>query len=373
MNKEKRKRILSAIALCTASASLLVTASCGKPGGKKKSKIAVITKNKDVSFWEDVKNGAEAAGKELGFDILYTAATGDNDFSSQVSAINDAIDEKVDAIIIAPNGRTELNEALQKAEAADIKIININSRVEDYKGSIPLVSSSDYDGGSVAARYAADGVLLSSTIRTAMQQKGNNDFTKIAELGRGAVAIIPHTATTADNRVKGFKESTRTEVERQLKEDDVDIASFNVSAETLNAMFDRFFVVGEKCAKPEDARAEAEKILAAKDCNVKCFFTTNTNTTLGVCEAIEAAGKQDEIYVIGFNADEKELAFLKNNVLDGTVVQNPYNMGYVGVRFAKKAINGENVPLTLDTGVTWVDQNNMNEEYIQLLLHPENY
>ena len=138
-------------------------------------------------------------------------------------------------------------------------------------------------------------------------------------------------------------------------------------------MFDRFFVVGEKCAKPEDARAEAEKILAAKDCNVKCFFTTNTNTTLGVCEAIEAAGKQDEIYVIGFNADEKELAFLKNNVLDGTVVQNPYNMGYVGVRFAKKAINGENVPLTLDTGVTWVDQNNMNEEYIQLLLHPENY
>ena len=79
------------------------------------------------------------------------------------------------------------------------------------------------------------------------------------------------------------------------------------------------------------------------------------------------------MYVIGFNSDEQELAFIRTGVLKGTVVQNPYNMGYVAVRYAKKALEGENVPKQLDTGVTWVDAKNMNEEYIQLLLHPENY
>ena len=120
MNKEKRKRILSAIALCTVSATLLAATGCGKPGGKKKSKIAVITKNSNVvSFWDEVKNGAEDAGDELGYEIVYTIATGDNDFATQVDAINKAVDEGVEAIIIAPNSQTELNEALAKAQAKD--------------------------------------------------------------------------------------------------------------------------------------------------------------------------------------------------------------------------------------------------------------
>ena len=117
MNKGK-KMILSSLALCTVSMSVLMTTSCGKPGGgSTKGKIAVITKNKSVSFWDDVKKGSEAAGDELGYDIIYTAASGDNDFASQVEAINDAIKEDVDAIIIAPNGNAELDEAFKKALA----------------------------------------------------------------------------------------------------------------------------------------------------------------------------------------------------------------------------------------------------------------
>lgn len=164
MNKEKRKRILSAIALCTVSATLLAATGCGKPGGKKKSKIAVITKNSNVaSFWDEVKNGAEDAGDELGYEIVYTIATGDNDFATQVDAINKAVDEGVEAIIIAPNSQTELNEALAKAQAKDIKIININSKIDEKPADekipsvdvLSLVSSSDRDGGYVAARYAS--------------------------------------------------------------------------------------------------------------------------------------------------------------------------------------------------------------------------
>ena len=116
MNKGK-KMILSSLALCTVSMSVLMTTSCGKPGGgSTKGKIAVITKNKSVSFWDDVKKGSEAAGDELGYDIIYTAASGDNDFASQVEAINDAIKEDVEDALPG----VEINlQSMTKAERLD--------------------------------------------------------------------------------------------------------------------------------------------------------------------------------------------------------------------------------------------------------------
>jgi ribose transport system substrate-binding protein len=371
MNKGK-KMILSSLALCTVSMSVLMTTSCGKPGGgSTKGKIAVITKNKSVSFWDDVKKGSEAAGDELGYDIIYTAASGDNDFASQVEAINDAIKEDVDAIIIAPNGNAELDEAFKKADDAGIKIININSRT-DYPNVISCISSSDIDGGSVAARYAADGVLLSNTVRAVMD-RGDAQLTDVARLGRGAVAIIGHTAATADKRIQGFKESTASEVQRQMAADGVDLSKMDLTQEQISDMFSKFFIEGERCSSIDAAYEEAMKILSARDCNVICFYATNTNTTLGVCRAVEELDMADKVFVIGFNSDQKELDYLKTGVLDGTIIQNPYNMGYVGVRFAKKAINDDSLPKTLDTGVTYVNADNLNDTYVQLLLHPENY
>lgn len=371
MNKGK-KMILSTLALCTVSMSVLTTTSCGMMGGgDENGKIAVITKNKSVSFWEDVRKGSEAAGDELGYDIIYTAASGDNDFATQVEAINDAIKEGVDAIVIAPNGNAELDDAFKKAEDAGIKIININSKT-DYPGVLSCISSSDTDGGSVAARYAADGVLLGDSVRAVMSQEGAS-IQDVAKLGKGAVAIIGHTASTADKRIQGFKESTVSEVERQMLADGIDITKLDVTEEQLTGMFEQFFIEGERSSSIDAAYEEAMKILSARDCNVICFYATNTNTTLGVCKAVEELDLADKVFVIGFNSDQQELDYLKTGVLDGTVIQNPYNMGYVGIRFAKKAINDESIPKSLDTGVTYVQADNLNEDYIQLLIHPENY
>ena len=104
-----------------------------------------------------------------------------------------------------------------------------------------------------------------------------------------------------------------------------------------------------------------------------CFFATNTNTTLGVCKAIEELGLKDKIYVIGFNADSAELDYLKTSVLDGTVVQNPYNMGYFGVSYAVRAIEDTGVPYVLDTGVTYVTADDLDKDYVKLLLNPEDF
>ena len=70
-------------------------------------------------------------------------------------------------------------------------------------------------------------------------------------------------------------------------------------------------------------------------------------------------------------ADAKEIKHLRTKVIDGLVVQNPYNMGYVSVNYARKIVDGERVGQMLDTGVTFVTADNMNDEYIRTLLPEE--
>ena len=117
MNRNKKKGVFRTVTACTLSAIMLLCGGCGgPPAGVRQGggKIAVITKQ-PIAFWDDVKLGAEDAGKELGYDIIYSVAEGDNDYATQIESIKNAMKDKVDAIVIAPNGRTELNDVLQQA------------------------------------------------------------------------------------------------------------------------------------------------------------------------------------------------------------------------------------------------------------------
>lgn len=382
MNKSRRKRIISSMALCAVSLTTLMSTGCGKSSDDKYT-IAVITKQ-DISFWHDVKDGAEKAGEELHAKILYNEGSdkdypvGDNDFSTQIEYINHAIDKGVDAIVIAPNDTEKLNEAFARAAEKDIQIININSRAS-FGGVRSCVSSSDMDGGAVAARHAADAVLGSKDIRNGIASlKASREVTpeiikaSIKKLGKGTVGIIGHTAATADQRILGFKTQSVTMIAAQMNKDGLDTSKLGLSQEEAAGLFQNFFIEGNRCATIDDSYEEAKKLLS-ENSSMICLFTTNTNTTLGACKAVEELGLKDKVYVIGFNADSVELDYLKTSVLDGTVVQNPYNMGYFGVSYAVRAVEDSGVPYVLDTGVTYVTADDLDKDFVKLLLNPEDF
>lgn len=408
MNKMKRKGILKRLALCAVSLTMLASATaCGKPqdsGGK----IAVICKNDKVSFWDEVKTGAGDCCDEMGYEMLYYCAEGDNDFASQIEDINDAINKNAKAIVIAPNDLSELNETLEKASNKGIKIVYINSRA-NYDGAVSYVGSQDFDGGAVAARNAARIMFSTATESGAYV---------------GKVAIIGHTASTADLRITGFKATFSSSLGQYIAKmraqaaaaaegsssgipaeaapsqgsaaqggaaqggaaqgaaagnaqggasaatGDSGSGAKTMTAEEQQAMIASFFIDGQRCATQEAAYEEAKKILENNK-DIKVFYATNTNTTLGVCQAVEESDLSDTITVVGFNSDEQELKYIRTGVLDGTIIQNPYNMGYIGVRYAIQAANGEGVAGNLDTGVTWISAKNINDDDIQLLLYPE--
>ena len=392
MNKMKRKSIFSKIAVCAVSMTMLASATaCGKPdnvGGN----IAVICKNEKVSFWDEVKIGAQDCCDEMGYDMLYYCASGDNDYASQIEYVNDAIDKGVKAIVIAPNDPSELNGAFAKATEKGIKIVNINSRSE-YGNIESCVSSSDFDGGAVAARNAMQ--LL---------------FASIAESNApiGKIAMIGHTASTADLRLTGFRATVSPLLGQYMAKQaaaqaaaqgaaqgaaenaggppaGVDTSaggppagadtsaeggSKSMSDDEKQSMLANYFIDGQRCGTQEAAYEEAKKLLQ-ENSDISIMYATNTNTTLGVCQAIEELDKANDVIVVGFNSDEQELKYVRTGVLDGTIIQNPYSMGYIGTRYAILASQGDGVAGSVDTGVTWISAKNINDDDIQLLLYPE--
>ena len=91
---------------------------------------------------------------------------------------------------------------------------------------------------------------------------------------------------------------------------------------------------------------------------------------VGISKAIEEAGKQDEIVAYAFDADPDEIEAIKNGVLRGIVVQDPFGMGYQGVMSAIDAIEGKTVEKDVIVDATIVTLDNMEEEPIQKLLYP---
>src|SRR5271165_4907243 len=81
---------------------VLLVAGCGKQAGnagtpgESKHMIAVIPKGTTHVYWQSVKAGAEAAGKEFGYEIQWNGPERETDRERQIQIVEDFIVQKVD-------------------------------------------------------------------------------------------------------------------------------------------------------------------------------------------------------------------------------------------------------------------------------------
>ncbi|HUW59633.1 MAG TPA: substrate-binding domain-containing protein, partial [Candidatus Bathyarchaeia archaeon] len=93
---------------------------------------------------------------------------------------------------------------------------------------------------------------------------------------------------------------------------------------------------------------------------------------IGSAQALKAAGKAGDIKLVAFDASNEEIQALKEGSIQALVVQNPYQMGYQGVKAAIDHLEGKPVEKRVDTGVTVVTMENFNNPDIQKFLYPLN-
>lgn len=289
---------------------------------KKKHSILVSPKGLVHSFWVTVKSGAEAAGKDFGANIIWKGPTVETDIAGQMDIVLDYINKNIDAIVIATCDTKALNHLLKMALDKDIEVITIDSGIEsDMK--IPFIATDNV----LAAKKGADA---------------------LAEMigGKGKVALIPFVpgAATSIMREEGFKEGIK-------KYSDINLVAVQYSqSEVATAM------------------AVTENILTAHP-DLKGIFAANEAGTIGALQALKAKGLIGKVKLVGFDAAENELEALKKGELQALIVQDPFKMGYLGVKYAIDAINGKKIKDRIDTGVYVITKDNLNTEEIQNLLY----
>ncbi len=89
---------------------------------------------------------------------------------------------------------------------------------------------------------------------------------------------------------------------------------------------------------------------------------------MGAARVLEQRGLAGQVTLVGFDAAEPEIEGLEAGTIQALIVQDPYRMGYEGVMAVVKAIKGETVEPKIDTGVTVVTADNLEDpEVVELL------
>ena len=106
--------------------------------------------------------------------------------------------------------------------------------------------------------------------------------------------------------------------------------------------------------------------------NLRGVFASNLIMAQGAGQAIAENKKADTIKLVGFDSDDKLIGFLKDGTIHALVVQDPYRMGYDGIKTALAASKGEKVAgQFVDTGANLITKANMDGEKQHALLYPK--
>ncbi|MGL3607522.1 ABC transporter substrate-binding protein [Rhizobium sp. G187] len=291
--------------------------------------IPIIVKDTTSFYWQIVLAGARAAGKDLGVSVPELGAQSESDINGQISILENAVAGKPAAVVISPTEFKALGKPIDEA-AKSVPIIGIDSSA-DSKAFTSFLTTDNVQGG----RIAADG--LAAAIKEATGKE------------EGEIAIITSLpgVGSLDQRHEGFMEQ-------------------------IKAKYPGLTVVADKYADGQATTGlNMMTDLITANPNLVGVFASNLIMAQGVGQAIAENKLGDKIKVIGFDSDEKTVGFLKEGVLAGLVVQDPYRMGYDGVKTALAVSKGEKVETFVDTGANLVTKANMAEPKIDALLNPK--
>ncbi len=308
--------------------SIIVFASgCGGSVSKEdKTTIAVIPMGTTHEFWKSIHAGAVVASQELDVDIIWKGPLKEDDRDEQIQVVETFIAADVDAIILSPMDDRALMRPVQEAKNMGIPTILVNSDLQgDFHAA--YVATDNYNGGALGAELI--GELLN---------------------GKGKLIIVPlnESEVTTNIRIDGFLSTIKS------KFPEVEILSDNqyggVTTETAY----------RTCENHLNRFSEVEAI-----------FTPNESTTFGCLRALQDIGLAGKVIFVGFDSSKKLIQAMEKSEIHGLVIQNPFRMGYEGVKIAVSCINGEPYEKRIDTGVYIATPENMHDPEIEKLLSPD--
>lgn len=304
-----KKTFRAALAIVCAGTLMAGTAACGSTSSSGGDKVALLVSTLNNPFFVDLRDGARAAAKDLGVDLMVSDAQ--NDSSTQQNQAQNAQSQGAKAVIINPVDSDAASPAVAPLLSSKLPVISVDRSVtgEDVTSHI---ASDNVAGGAQAADELAKAV-------------GE----------KGKVIILqgtPGAASTRD-RGDGFK--------KEIKK------------------YSGIEVVAEQTANFDRAEAlDVTTNLMQSHPDVVGIYAENDEMALGAIQSLGSKAGVD-VKIFGFDGTEGGLKAVSNGTMVGTIAQQPKELGKKAVEAAVKAIKGESVEKTESIEVKTVTKENV--------------
>jgi ribose transport system substrate-binding protein len=306
------KKILLIAVLVIVIAGMAFAGPGQQSGGKIKAEF--IAMDSIDEHWLAVKKGTEDKAKELGsIDLSFNAPPGKVDAQVQANMVDDAITKKVQILLIAPLDANSLAPAVERAKKAGLTVIFIDTKAntQQFDGVI-------WTNNGAAARLAA------------------NEMGKVTG-GKGKIAII--------NAQPGA--STTMLRENEFKDE-------------IAKKYPGITIVGTQYCNGEAQLAlnQATDFMTANP-DLVGIYACNEGSSVGTANAIAQAGKAGRVNCIAFDWSANIKDLINKGVIQATMKQNPYVMGYEGLQMGVDALQKKAIKNDVDSGVTVVSKDNI--------------
>ena len=291
-------------------------------GGKR---IVVIPKGTTHEFWTMVESGVVQAGEETGAEVIWKGPLEESDRAGQIQVVQQFISEGVDGIVLAPLDSKALVGPVQLAGKKNIPVVIFDSGLEAESGKdyISFVATNNRVGGELAGDAMAKALGEQGKVVLMRYMVGSDSTTNREEGFLESLKKYPGITVISDNRFAG---ATAGEAQTSA----------------LNMM---------------DVLREADGI-----------FCPNESSTDGMLQALRKGELAGKVKFVGFDSSKPLLQALEANEIHALVVQNPRQMGYLGVKTMLAHLDGQQVEPLIDTGVMVVTLENLEQPDIKVLL-----
>jgi ribose transport system substrate-binding protein len=332
------KKVLGLIVL---AALIVVLASIAckqeKEESANKYHIAVIPKGTTHIFWKSIHAGAVKAEQELresGLDVEITwkGPLKEDDRESQIRVVEDFITRGVTGIVLAPLDDVALRMPVKDAVNNGIPVVIIDSGL----------NSEDY----------------TSFVATDNEVGGRKGGERLAEIlgGKGKVIMLRYQEGSAStmNREQGFLDVLKE------KYPQIEVVSSNQYGG----------------ATTESAYMASENLLAPLrtadgGLTIDGIFCPNESTAFAMLRALQDSGLAGKVKYVGFDSSDRLVKGLRDGEIHGLVLQDPINMGYLGVKTIIAHLQGRTVDKRIDTGSAVATPENMDDPKMKNLLEPD--
>ncbi len=274
------------------------------------------------NFWTSLIEGAKMASEEYGVELEILSPDNEEQYEKQNELIEQAILEKPDAILVSACTYSDNTAMLKKVKENGIKLVLIDSVVDEEIEDL-VVATDNRIAAKNLGTYAAQFINAGDQI-----------------------VVVGHVkeASTSLDRQEGLKEGLGDKasgIQEVVYSGSIFLKAYELTVEMIKKYPDLKMVVG-----------------------------LNEPSAVGAARAIKEYKKQDQITMVGFDNSNEEIQLMEEGIIKGIAVQEPFNMGYMGIQQTVRLLRGEKIDKVIDSGSKLINLGNLYNEQNQKLLFP---